>query len=122
MTILTGGTLGYLNEATYLVQGRDANLGPRGPNSPPHTPLNVFLAEVVAPGTSSRAGIVRLGATKLVRLDALEGCSGGRRLKRNLKSSYRVRLDERDAPVKVVSSSDKDVKTCLLYTSDAADE
>ena len=76
LTVLTGGTLGYLNRDAYLCQGRDANLGPRRLSSPPGTPLQVFLAEVVRPGTAHRNGVVRLGETRLVRLDSLERCYG----------------------------------------------
>ncbi len=72
MTILTGGTLGYLNEEAFLVQGRDLNLGPAGPNSPPGTPDKPFLAEVVRPGSSQRSGIVQLGETKLVSAEDLK--------------------------------------------------
>ena len=101
MTIITGGTLGYLNESTYLVQGRDANLGPRGIKSPPHTPKNVFLAQVETQGTSTHAGRVRLGHTKLIRLKSLEACQGGRKLNRRPGSEYWVRLDEKDEPAEV---------------------
>ena len=72
LTILTGGTLGYLNQQAYLCQGRDANLGPRGLKSPAGTPKNVFLAEVITPGTSERPGTVRLGRTELVKADDLK--------------------------------------------------
>ena len=72
MTILTGGTLGYLNTHTYLCQGRDATLGPRIPTSPSKTPANPFLAIVIRAGTANREGIVEVGETRLVRLDDLK--------------------------------------------------
>jgi len=72
LTILTGGTLGYLNTEEILCQGRDANLGPRGINSPPGTPVECFLAEVVSPGTARKTGRIRLGAKKLVEVEELE--------------------------------------------------
>ena len=100
LTVLTGGTLGYLNEHAYLCQGRDANLGPRGANSPPGTPAHCFLAEVVRPGTALRSGEVRLGRTMLVRVEDLERCYG-KKLPRNARSQLWVGLDERDRPVVV---------------------
>ncbi len=72
LTVLTGGTLGYMNEHAYLCQGRDVQLGPRGDNGSPTKPAKVFLAEVTKPGSTFRDGEIRLGETKLVRLTALE--------------------------------------------------
>jgi hypothetical protein len=72
MTVLTGGTLGYLDEHAFLCQGRDKNLGPRGPFSPPDTPVAPIIAEVESPGNMFRSGTVRLGQTKLVNLKDLE--------------------------------------------------
>ena len=62
MTVLTGGTLGYVDPMLWLTQGRDLNLGPRGQSSPPGTPERVFLARVVTPGGPTRAGTVELNA------------------------------------------------------------
>lgn len=72
MTILAGGTLGYLDRNTWLVQGRDLKLGPKGQRSPPAVPENCFLAEVVRPGTETREGVLRLGDTTLVALETLD--------------------------------------------------
>lgn len=72
LTVLTGGTLGYLNSHAFLCQGRDAQLGPRGLTSPEHTPGKAFLAEVLEAGTEFRDGRIRLGETRLIRLEALE--------------------------------------------------
>jgi hypothetical protein len=72
LTVLTGGTLGYLDEGAILCQGRDLNLGPRGPNADSQVPANVFLAEVIKPGNAHRSGMVRLGETVLVKTDDLE--------------------------------------------------
>jgi hypothetical protein len=69
LTILTGGTLGYIDETLWLCQGRDLNLGPRGKNSPAGIPESVFLAKVIEPGTASRAGTVQVGETKLFKFD-----------------------------------------------------
>lgn len=65
-TILTGGTLGYVDDETWLVQGRDNNLGPVGKSSPPGTPDNAFLGRVVRPGSSQRSGTIQLGETRLI--------------------------------------------------------
>ena len=72
MTILTGGTLGYIDSELFLTQGRDVNLGPAGKTSPVGTPTRVFLGEVVKPGSSTRSGTIRLGETRLVKADILE--------------------------------------------------
>lgn len=72
MTILAGGTLGYLDEGAWLVQGRDLPLGPAGNTSPPSVPRRVFLAKVVKPGTDASKGTVKLGQTRLVKLEELE--------------------------------------------------
>lgn len=64
MTIISGGTLGYLDEELWLTQGRDAQLGPSNKNQ--SIPDKPFLAEVVRAGDSTQSGIIRLGTTKLV--------------------------------------------------------
>jgi hypothetical protein len=98
LTLLTGGSLGYLDEHAFLCQGRDANLGPAGQNSPPDTPSTAFLAEVIGAGTAFRSGKIQLGETRLVRLDDLERCYG-RRLSRGPKAPpLWVGLDERGRP------------------------
>lgn len=99
MSIIAGGTLGYLDEGAWLVQGRDRNLGPRGKFSPPETPQHCFLAEVVRPGTEVSPGAIRLGETRLVPLRDLEATAQrlGKRLPRpeaNRKPQY-LWLDER---------------------------
>jgi hypothetical protein len=70
LTIITGGTLGYVDEDLWLCQGRDTQLGPS--SGRPGVPHNVFLAEVVEPGNSNYPGKIRLGKTQLVKLTALE--------------------------------------------------
>lgn len=106
LTVLTGGTLGYLNEHVYLCQGRDANLGPRGPSSPPGTPAHVFLAEVEQPGTAFKSGTLRLGKTLLVKLEDLEAAYQGRRLPREHRTSTLwVGLDSADRPCEVSHTS-----------------
>ncbi|MCO6454198.1 MAG: hypothetical protein J5I93_02680 [Pirellulaceae bacterium] len=112
LTVLTGGTLGYINQHAYACQGRDpsANLGPRGLSSPPSTPANVFLAEVVQPGHVYRDGSVRLGTTRLVRLEALERCNGGRRFSQERDPgapALWVELDEQDQPCSISTVKDE---------------
>lgn len=72
MSIIAGGTLGYIDEGSWLVQGRDLPLGPKGKNSPPETPVQCCLAEVSVPGNATRPGKIKLGETRLIRLEALE--------------------------------------------------
>jgi len=81
MTIITGGTLGYIDSEIFLTQGRDNNLGPAGKKSPSGTPRRVFLAEVVEAGSSTRAGRVRLGQTRLIKANEA-ALSYGRELPR----------------------------------------
>ncbi|MFU8769882.1 MAG: hypothetical protein ACNA7H_09115, partial [Desulfotignum sp.] len=69
MTILSGGTLGYMDENLWLTQGRDAQLGPS--SDFPDVPDNVFLAEVVQPGSSTTPGLIELGETRLMRAQDL---------------------------------------------------
>jgi hypothetical protein len=65
MTILSGGTLGYLDENLWLLpQARDARLGPDPKN--PEVPDKPFLAKVVHPGSSTVPGIIELGETRLM--------------------------------------------------------
>jgi len=70
MTIISGGTLGYMDEDLWLTQDRDAQLGPS--SKMPNVPDNVFLAEVVRPGSGIQSGVVQLGETKLMKADVLE--------------------------------------------------
>ena len=69
MTIISGGTLGYMDENLWLTQGRDAQLGPN--RKMPNVPNNAFLAEIVTPGSSIKPGVIQLGETKLIRVDEL---------------------------------------------------
>ncbi len=77
MSILTGGTLGYVDEEAWLCQGRDARLGPRNPKTrEPHIPQNPILAEVIQPGGVNKSGRIRMGTTRLVKLQQLDGLCG----------------------------------------------
>ena len=84
LTIITGGTLGYIDNEVWLCQGRDAKMGPAGKNSP-DAPKTCFLAKVLSPGDYEQQGTVALGKTKLVKADDLE---------RTLQSSIGGRLDD----------------------------
>ena len=118
MTILTGGTLGYLNEHAYLCQGRDTQLGPQGKNSPPNTPRKVFLAEVVRPGTALRSGTVRLGQTQLVMLEALKNANRGRDLRRDNKApALWIGLDRNGQPTTNISREKTDATPWKLKLS-----
>ena len=81
-TVLTGGTLGYVDESLFLTQERDVHLGPAGKSSPPGTPKHVFLAEVVSVGTADSPGQIRLGTTRLVKAEELEKVFRGGKLPR----------------------------------------
>ncbi len=70
LTIITGGTLGYIDEDAWLCQGRDAQLGPAGKRSGPEVPRRAFLAEVIRPGSRDRAGTVRISDTVLHKFEA----------------------------------------------------
>lgn len=70
MTIISGGTLGYMDEHLWLVQNRDARLGPS--TKFPDLPDECFLAEVIKPGNESHSGIIRLGEKELIDARTLE--------------------------------------------------
>ena len=70
MTILSGGTLGYMDEDLWLTQGRDAQLGPN--SKMPNVPDKAFLAEVVRPGSGMSPGLIQLGETTLKKFDELK--------------------------------------------------
>lgn len=81
LTLLTGGTLGYVDEEAWLCQGRDARLGPKPVKQTPQShllPDHCFLAEVVKPGGVHKSGTIRLGQTKLKDLRQIEGLLGSR--------------------------------------------
>jgi hypothetical protein len=74
MTIISGGTLGYMDEDLWLTQDRDAQLGPSTKN--PKVPDHAFLAEVIKPGTHFSPGVIQLGETKLIKADTLRSTIG----------------------------------------------
>ena len=67
MTILSGGTLGYMDKDMWLCQGRDLSMNIYGKNGAKKTEL----AEIVEPGDSFHDGKIQRGTTKMVSLGAL---------------------------------------------------
>jgi len=112
MTILTSGTLGYLDRTAFLIQGRDLKLGPRGPSGGPEVPEKVFLGQVERAGNANFSGTIRLGETRLIKLRDLEKLNV--RLNRPpFGKPMWVKLDENDRPTKVSSSRSDDTPWCL---------
>lgn len=101
LTVLTNGTLGYLDRTAFLIQGRDAKLGPCTPQTEGTAPDEVYLGEVVTRGSDTRAGTVRLGETKLVKLMDIENLLGRNGLNRapNAKLVW-IKLDASGRPAK----------------------
>jgi len=112
MTILTSGTLGYLDRTAYLIQGRDLKLGPRGRNGGSKVPEKVFLGQVEQPGNANFNGTIRLGETRLVKLSELEKLNA--KLDRPpFGKPMWVKLDEEDRPIKVSATHSTDTPWCL---------
>lgn len=73
LTILTGGTLGYIDEDLYLCQNRDLQLEVPSPSAKDTDKKLGYLARVVKPGSRYGDGVIELGETRAVKLDALQG-------------------------------------------------
>jgi len=73
MTILTSGTLGYINRHGFLCHKRDLPLSTNGEEGRSRG----VLAEVVSPGGPNKSGKVRIGDTKLVHINSLHSLFGG---------------------------------------------
>ena len=103
MTILTNGTLGYLDKTAFLIQGRDTKLSPSTPNTRETAPEHVYyLGEVLTRGSDTRDGVVRLGETKLVSLIDLEALFGRDGLNRAPSAKHVwVQLDSQGRPKKI---------------------
>lgn len=86
MTIISGGTLGYMDEDLWLTQGRDAQLGPSG--KMPNVPDNAFLGKVKKAGNSTRDGVLELGKTDFVKADYLGQVDGKRPTDAKNKLAY----------------------------------
>jgi len=69
LTILTGGSLGYLDDTIWLTQNRDAKLGPNKKDD--KIPDQVFLGKVIKPGSLLKPGTIELGETKLETVEYL---------------------------------------------------
>ncbi|MCM2371068.1 hypothetical protein [Aporhodopirellula aestuarii] len=81
MTIITGGTLGYLNQNSYLCQNRDLPMavqdGSLTDGHPDADKTKCILARVEEVGTAVKPGRVRIGETKLVLAGDLIKLLGG---------------------------------------------
>lgn len=65
MTILDGGTLGYMDTRIWLCHGRDLPVGP----TMKEKDIPAFLAKVEQPGGYGKKGKLRLGETWLISVD-----------------------------------------------------
>lgn len=125
LTILTGGTLGYVNRHAYLCQGRDLSLDLPGQNQKEKPQQHAVLAKVIQPGSDLRPGRVQLGTTKLVELAELESVRRPaftaeertnsltaplepRTPSEPKRITYWVGLDAQDRPVKVTTQQSEE--------------
>lgn len=104
LAMLTGGTLGYVDEEAWLTQGRDLPLGPTATQGNVRATLPA-LAEVVEPGGPGRAGKVLTGETRLVTARTLEDALG-RELPRPRQGKATQRLWANGDGTSVVDESD----------------
>lgn len=82
MTVLAGSSLGYLDTNMWLCQARDLALGKTQANPSGHP----ILAMVEVPGSSSHAGTIRAGETRLILASDLESLAKRSRLEiKNLR-------------------------------------
>lgn len=90
MTILVGGTLGYMDRHLHLCQGRDVHCGPiyekTGEYDENHKPImelndrKAFLARVVKAGGYNRKGEIELGESGIFKLPKLERLLGWKKI------------------------------------------
>ena len=110
LSVLTGCSLSYMNGEARVCQDRDKNLGPdtefakqnRRPDVEP-LPTNIFLAEIVKPGSYDSPGKIRLGDAQLIKLNDLIRLFGPDSINRSRPSrgnkAFFVRIDENGIPV-----------------------
>lgn len=67
MTIISGGTLGFMDENMWLCQGRDVSMNLLGKNGAKKT----RLAEVCEPGDGTHSGSILHGTTRMVSIGVL---------------------------------------------------
>ncbi len=109
LTILTSGTLGYMDKSAFLIQGRDTNLGPPSRESTQPLPERVYLGEVIHPGSEGREGTIRLGETRLVRLQDLTNIDQTIESSRSLTATpIYVRLDAQGRPFHTIRTKNAD--------------
>lgn len=107
MTILAGGTLGYLDTNTWLCHGRDLPVGPTMNNKG----LPVFLAKVEKPGGFMKSGLLRLGQSWLISAEKLFKLD--RDIDRKRPSNGKVTplfVDDPEAPTQI--SFKQDARFC----------
>lgn len=75
LTVLTGGTLGYVNPSSILCQARDLSLAVSDYDKSPKDAFGV-LARIRECGNVHRAGTLCTGETVLVNFESLEHCPG----------------------------------------------
>jgi len=97
MTVITGGTLGYLNLNSYLCQSRDLPMAIQDPSRDPGHPdaekAKCVLARVETVGSAIKPGRVRTGETHLVYAGSLIKLLGGNERK-NGGGSKKLRGDQ----------------------------
>lgn len=103
LTVLTGGTLGYVDESLYLTQGRDAQLGPRGRNGTPDTPEHCFIGEVTKVGTALTPGLVRVAKAELLTEEELRALLPFGKSLQQLRADKVFKVDLRDGRIAKLS-------------------
>ena len=128
MTVLVGGTLGYMDRHLHLCQGRDVHCGPiyekTGEYDEHHKPkmaLNdrkAFLARVVKAGGFGHSGEIELGESGIFELPKLERLIGWKKIGdlRPTTSKQRLFVDNPHNPTlyKIVKEK-QTVDESLLY-------
>ena len=110
MTVLVGGTLGYMDRHLHLCQGRDVHCGPiyekTGEYDEHHKPkmaLNdrkAFLARVVKAGGLGHSGEIELGESGIFEFPKLERLLGSKKVRecRPTTSKQRLFVDDPHNP------------------------
>lgn len=104
MTILAGGTLGYMDSHMWLCQGRDLPVGPiMTDKSRP-----AFLAKVERPGGYAKSGLLRLGETWLISAEKLGklGAYGQLDKMRPTTGSKQAFIDDPVRPTRISEKAD----------------
>lgn len=78
LTVISGGTLGYIDQQAILCQARDLALAVANYPEPGVKDGVCVLAKVIEPGNAARAGKIKVGSTELISLADLEQQYRGR--------------------------------------------